>query len=186
MIVGEISDIGTLGRGGHRGGGGRHHGGRGRGRGWWGGVGPGWWGPDYITEVVPPADKFVLVNPEGKGTVVVSQVPGDLPPKWTFRRATTAEAALNKALSGMGQWAELVSTAVKVGTDIYAKKQEARAQKKAEAEQRRQAALEQARAQQQALIYSGGGSGFPWMIVGIAGVGVVTLGTIAYLLLRKK
>lgn len=186
MIVGEISDIGTLGRrGGRHGGGHRHHGRRGRfGPGW--GYGPGWWGPDYITEVIPPADKFVLVNPEGKGTVVVSQIPGDLPPKWTFRRATTAEAALNKALSGMGQWAELVSTAVKVGTDIYAKKQADRAKKKAEAEERRQAALEQARAQQQALIYSGGGSGFPWMIVGIAGVSVVALGTIGYLLLRKK
>jgi hypothetical protein len=177
MIVGEISDVGSLGRKGRRG--------RGFGPGW--GYGPGWWGADYVPEVIPAADKFVLVNPEGKGTVVVTQIPGDLPAGWTFRRATTAEAALNKALSGFGQIPEIVSAVVKVGADIYAQKQAARAKKKAEQDTARQAAMEQARAQQQALIYSGGSSGgFPWMIVGIAGVSVVALGTIGYLLLRKK
>lgn len=186
MIVGEISDIEDLGKGGghhHGGGGGR---GRGRGRflgpyGW-----PGWWGGyDYGPEVVP-VDKYVLVNPEGKGTVLVTGIPVNVPEKWTFRRATSAEAALNKPLSDLGQIPEIVSALVKTGTQIYAQKQAARAEKKQQAQQAAAAAA--AARQQQALLYQGGagGGGFPWAIVAISGVGIVALGTIGYLLLRKK
>jgi hypothetical protein len=181
MIVGELSDVSTLGKGGGHHHGGHHHGGRGFGPGW----GPGWWGGyDYGPEVLP-VDKFVLVGPDGKGTVVITQIPQNLPTGWTFRRATPAEAAVNKPLSDLGQIPEIISTIVKTGAEVYAQKQAARAQKKAEAEAARQQAM--AASRQQALVYAGGGGGgFPWLPVILGGVGVITLGTIGYLLLRKK
>lgn len=183
MIVGEVSDVGSLGRGGgHHGGG--HGGGRGRGRflgpyGW-----PGWWGGyDYGPEVLP-VDKFVLVGPDGKGVTVVAEIPQHLPPGWTFRRATPGEAAINKPLSGLGQIPEIVSAILKTGTEIYAQKQAARA-KRQQAAQQAQAAAAAARQQAFLNVPGAGGGGFPWMAVGLTAVGVLTVGTIGYLLLRK-
>jgi hypothetical protein len=118
--------------------------------------------------------------------MVVNQVP-TLPAGWTFRRATTAESALNKPLSGMGQWAEAASALIAVGTKAYADKKAKRDEKKA----KRKAAAEDRAAQaedaRRAFLTSGQqtGEGFPWGTVAMVGVGVVALGLVGFLLLRK-
>lgn len=93
----QLSDLGR------RGGGGRRHGGWGRRR--WGGGGYGYpylYPPDYYTQVVEePKPKFVLIDPNGKAVTIIRELPATLPPGYTFRVATPAEAATG-VLSGAG------------------------------------------------------------------------------------
>jgi hypothetical protein len=188
-MIQDVADIDSLGRGGGGGGGrgghggGRRHWGRGPAYGYgYGGWGTPWgYGPAY--EEAPPADKFVVVNPEGKGVMVVNQIPS-LPAGWTFRRATTSESALNKPMSGMGQWAEAASALIAVGTKAYADKKARAAEKKAARQEAAAARAESSRAfltsNQQVM-----GESFPWGTVAMVGVGVVALGLVGFLLLRK-
>lgn len=96
----QLSDLGRGGRGGR---GGRRHGGWGR-RGW-GGGGYGYpylYPPDYYyQEIEPPKPKFVLIDPSGKAVTIIRELPAQLPPGYTFRAATPAEAATG-VLSGHG------------------------------------------------------------------------------------
>ena len=94
-----ISD--GLGRGGgHRGGGGRHRGGRGWG---WGGGWGGWWpGYDYSSVIYQaPENKYVLLDQTGKAVAVVVGPPSQVPPGYSFRPATVAEAATGVVGAGV-------------------------------------------------------------------------------------
>lgn len=88
MLVPHMGDLGR----------GRHHGG-GRRR---GGMGPYYMYPPayYYAPVEEPVEKYVIVNPQGKGIAIVVGAPKGLPPNHSFRPATASEAALNKPLSG--------------------------------------------------------------------------------------
>jgi len=88
-----VPHMGDLGKGKH------HHGGRRR-----GGMGPYYMYPPayYDTVVDEPVEKYVIVNPQGKGIALVVGTPKGLPPGHTFRSATASEAALNKPMAGLG------------------------------------------------------------------------------------
>jgi hypothetical protein len=51
--------------------------------------------------VEPPKPKFVLIDPNGKAVTIIRELPATLPPGYTFRVATPAEAATG-VLSGAG------------------------------------------------------------------------------------
>ena len=88
MLVPHFGDLGR----------GRRHGGR------RGGMGPYYMYPPayYYQPVEEPVEKYVILNPQGKGIALVVGVPRGLPKGHSFRVATASEAALNKPLSGFG------------------------------------------------------------------------------------
>jgi hypothetical protein len=85
MRVAHMGDLGFRKGGGFR-------------RGW--GMGPGpWWYAGY--EVEPPENKYVILDPTGKAIAVVRGIP-KVPPGYSFRIATPAEAALNLPTTAPG------------------------------------------------------------------------------------
>jgi hypothetical protein len=80
-----ILHLGDLGKGPHP-----HHGGGGR-RGWgWGGGWPGYY--DYGAYYEAPENRYVIIDNMGRPVAVVKGTP-QVPPGYTFRLATPAEAA---------------------------------------------------------------------------------------------
>jgi len=64
--------------------------------------------------VQEPVNKYVIIDPNGKPIAVVTDV-GKLPPGFTFRQATPAEAATNSPMSGFAGFGQATPYPVMVG-----------------------------------------------------------------------